>query len=229
MSTPFLNIHWFLDKVNMTGSRLQWYNGILLLLSFAGCRLLWGTYQSLRVYQDIWTAFQVPTTQSIASAISSQALKTDSAVHDIFVPKDGSVCLGDESCVAAQGEVLSYITHAGHIPWWLAAITLASNLVLNSLNFYWYGKMIKAVMSRFNDTPNPNIDRDAAHLDGPVLDAAEKLNQEILSAERNGATEEVEKKQKEVRFDKSASHRQAIATLASGKDASTTEATKRKN
>ncbi|KAH7326773.1 TLC domain-containing protein [Stachybotrys elegans] len=53
LSTPFLNIHWFLDKLNMTGTRLQLYNGILLLGSFFFARLVYGTYQSVRVFGDI--------------------------------------------------------------------------------------------------------------------------------------------------------------------------------
>lgn len=58
LSTPFLNIHWFMDKCNKTGSRAQWINGVALLSTFAGSRLLWGTYQSLRLYQDIWLALR---------------------------------------------------------------------------------------------------------------------------------------------------------------------------
>ena len=60
LSTPFLNIHWFMDKLKMTGSRAQLINGIALILSFGCSRLLWGTYQSVRMYQDIWAAFKTP-------------------------------------------------------------------------------------------------------------------------------------------------------------------------
>jgi hypothetical protein len=42
-STPFLNIHWFLDKTGKTGTKLQLFNGALLLSTFAGTRLIWGT------------------------------------------------------------------------------------------------------------------------------------------------------------------------------------------
>ncbi|KAL6834404.1 TLC domain-containing protein [Trichoderma camerunense] len=56
LSTPFLNIHWFFDKVNMTGSRPQLYNGILLLFSFFSCRLIYGTFQSYCVFRDIFSA-----------------------------------------------------------------------------------------------------------------------------------------------------------------------------
>src|SRR5271170_6240784 len=56
LSSPFLNFHWFFDKLDMTGSRAQLYNGLVLLFTFFCCRLVWGTYQSVRVYQDIWNA-----------------------------------------------------------------------------------------------------------------------------------------------------------------------------
>ncbi len=32
LSTPFLNIHWFFDKLGMTGTKAQLYNGLLLLV-----------------------------------------------------------------------------------------------------------------------------------------------------------------------------------------------------
>lgn len=54
ISTPFLNVHWFMDKVNMTGTRAQLYNGILLLFTFFTSRLVFGTYQSYRVLSDFW-------------------------------------------------------------------------------------------------------------------------------------------------------------------------------
>ena len=60
LSTPFLNIHWWLDKVGMTGSTLQLVNGIALLTTFGGSRLIWGTYQNYSMYKDIWRAVQNP-------------------------------------------------------------------------------------------------------------------------------------------------------------------------
>ena len=44
----------------MTGSTAQWINGIVLVTTFGCSRLLWGTYQSVRMYQDIWEAFKTP-------------------------------------------------------------------------------------------------------------------------------------------------------------------------
>ena len=36
-----------------------------------------------------------------------------------------------------------------YVPVWLAITYLSSNLVLNTLNFYWFGKMIEAIRKRF--------------------------------------------------------------------------------
>ncbi|KAK0241661.1 DUF887-domain-containing protein [Armillaria nabsnona] len=41
-STFFLNIHWFLDKTNRTGSTLQLINGLCLLSTFFAVRLVYG-------------------------------------------------------------------------------------------------------------------------------------------------------------------------------------------
>ncbi|KAL8714622.1 MAG: hypothetical protein Q9220_001570 [cf. Caloplaca sp. 1 TL-2023] len=60
LSTPFLNIHWWLDKVGMTGSTFQLVNGIALLTTFGCSRLVWGPYQNYMMYKDIWRAIQHP-------------------------------------------------------------------------------------------------------------------------------------------------------------------------
>ena len=44
----------------MTGSTAQLINGVALLTTFGSSRLLWGTYQSVRMYHDIWIAFKAP-------------------------------------------------------------------------------------------------------------------------------------------------------------------------
>lgn len=35
------------------------------------------------------------------------------------------------------------------VPIWLAVVYLGSNIVLNTLNFYWFGKMIETIRKRF--------------------------------------------------------------------------------
>lgn len=114
LSTPFLNIHWFFDKVNMTGSSAQLYNGILLLFTFFSARLIYGTYQSFCVFSDMW------------AAVNAHPAKTFS-----------------------ESLVMQYATPESTVPTWLAVSYLASNITLNTLNFYWFIMMIRAVLKRF--------------------------------------------------------------------------------
>ncbi|OBT44829.1 hypothetical protein VE00_05001 [Pseudogymnoascus sp. WSF 3629] len=58
LSTPFVNIHWFLGKMGLAGSKIQMVNGIVLMITFASCRLLWGTYMTFTFFGDVWTAVQ---------------------------------------------------------------------------------------------------------------------------------------------------------------------------
>lgn len=106
----------------MTGSRPQWYNGIFLLSSFFCCRLLWGTYQSFHVARDVWYALYY----------------SPSTTKSVFEPS------------ADSDEVMRF---AGdyHVPVWLAVVYLGSNIVLNTLNWYWFGKMIETIRKRFTE------------------------------------------------------------------------------
>ncbi|MCJ1371410.1 hypothetical protein MMC20_002625 [Loxospora ochrophaea] len=131
LSTPFLNFHWFFDKLNMTGSRPQLYNGLVLLATFFSCRLVWGTYQSVRVYQDVYAALQSP---SALTPFSTTTTTTTLPPH--------------------ANEIMYFSAHAT-VPVWLACVYLSSNLVLNSLNFYWFGKMIETVRKRFQPPAAP--------------------------------------------------------------------------
>jgi TLC domain len=49
-STIFLNIHWFCDKLNLSGSNIQLLNGILLISTFFSVRICYGTFV---IYQAI--------------------------------------------------------------------------------------------------------------------------------------------------------------------------------
>ncbi|AEO54401.1 hypothetical protein MYCTH_2296939 [Thermothelomyces thermophilus ATCC 42464] len=132
LSTPFLNIHWFFDKLNMTGSKPQLYNGIALLTTFFLCRLVWGTYQSAVVYVDMWYSLtRVPSPEYIAAAFADPLTASDPDANPMFFSPDPQP-----------------------VPVWLTALYLASNLVLNALNWYWFVKMIAAVRKRF-EPPKP--------------------------------------------------------------------------
>ena len=135
LSSPFLNFHWFFDKLHMTGSRPQWYNGIFLLSSFFCCRLLWGTYQSIRVAQDVWAALHLDPLSRSAKAV--------------FLEPDA--------------ERVQMMRFAGDydMPLWLAVVYLSSNVVLNTLNFYWFGKMIETIRKRFRESKGGRKKEDA--------------------------------------------------------------------
>lgn len=125
LSTPFLNIHWFFDKLGMTGTKAQLYNGIILLFTFFSARLIWGVGQSALVWYDIYRAlFTAPNTEYMSVTPANEQLP------------------GTE-------DIMMYAKEAGPLPIWLAAIYLASNITLNTLNIFWFGKMIKAVQKRF--------------------------------------------------------------------------------
>ncbi|KAI1001516.1 hypothetical protein K3495_g6685 [Podosphaera aphanis] len=59
LSTPFLNIHWFFDKLGMTGSKAQLYNGLTLLFMFFSARLVWGAFATVYIYGDIWQVWHL--------------------------------------------------------------------------------------------------------------------------------------------------------------------------
>ncbi|KAF9192545.1 hypothetical protein BGZ51_005341 [Haplosporangium sp. Z 767] len=61
LSTPFLNIHWFMDKLGMTGSIYQLINGIVLLSVFFCARIVFGLYMSYQTYLNVLPVLeQVP-------------------------------------------------------------------------------------------------------------------------------------------------------------------------
>ncbi|KAF3491482.1 DUF887 domain-containing protein [Arthroderma uncinatum] len=176
LSTTFLNFHWFFDKLGMTGCRAQWYNGMVLLSVFFSCRLIWGSYNSFYVFWDIYRAFQ---------ATSKSAQLSTAEFHSlVFSPRNTTMCL-DDNCIRANAEI-SQFAHfsATGIPPWLAFTYLGSNTVLNTLNWYWFSKMIDAVLKRFRGediapgekTAAPeSIEGDASAI---VLEAAATLEQQ---------------------------------------------------
>lgn len=129
----------------MTGSRAQWYNGMALLFSFFACRLVWGTWQTVVVYGDMWNALQQ--TWVAAAAPLSEALSVNA---NVFHPsRDGSLCV-NEACVRANVEITKFKEYtAGGVPTWLVLTYVGSNLILNFLNFFWFSKMVETVLKRF--------------------------------------------------------------------------------
>ncbi|RKP23518.1 TLC domain-containing protein [Syncephalis pseudoplumigaleata] len=56
LSTPFLNIHWFMDKTGMTGTVWQAINGVILLSAFFVARILFGIWSSFEFFGEIYHA-----------------------------------------------------------------------------------------------------------------------------------------------------------------------------
>ncbi|KAF9350378.1 hypothetical protein BGX26_011429 [Mortierella sp. AD094] len=104
LSTPFLNIHWFMDKLGMTGSIYQLVNGVILLSLFLSVRIMFGIYMSYQTYQ---TAILV----------------------------------------------------IDQIPLHLIIVYSLANVILNSLNIYWFYKMIESLMKRFRPSKKGGKDK----------------------------------------------------------------------
>ncbi|GAA6045573.1 hypothetical protein NBRC10513_004991 [Rhodotorula toruloides] len=51
LSTIFLNAHWLLDKLHLTGSPLQMLNGLFLVSTYICARLVFGTYTSWQFWK----------------------------------------------------------------------------------------------------------------------------------------------------------------------------------
>lgn len=137
MSSPTLNIHWFMDKLDLTGSIYQAINGALLTSTFFCCRLVWGAYNSYWVFSDMYQAVQaghsVP--PSIVPDISTRKAQTELAMRtrDPNMQSTAFMQMGRE-----------------YIPLWLVSAYIISNTVLNLLNYYWFGKMIQTIRKRFD-------------------------------------------------------------------------------
>jgi len=104
LSTPFLTIHWFLDKTKRTGSTLQWFNGMALLATFFGARICYGGYMSYNFFQTL-------------QAVRSQ------------------------------------------LPTYIVVVYALGNLSLQSLNWFWFYKMLQSVSKRFSEKEKPSGER----------------------------------------------------------------------
>jgi hypothetical protein len=119
LSSPFLNIHWFCDKLNMTGGTVQLVNGIFLLATFFLCRLAWGSYASLSVFRDCLRALR----------FNQAGLNT---ITPVISPNNVMVYAGDRDT-----------------PAWILISYALSNVTLNLLNWYWIKQMIATIRKRF--------------------------------------------------------------------------------
>ena len=136
LSTPFLNIHWFCDKLELTGSIYQAINGAFLVGTFFGCRLVWGIYSSAWVFKDM---FQLVSRghSDFGLRVPHGTIRTMSTDELLRIAKD------------PVGQQIAFNTEL-YTPLWIPLVYLVSNLVLNSLNIFWFGKMIQTLRTRFD-------------------------------------------------------------------------------
>jgi len=97
---------------------LQLVNGLVLVTTFGCSRLLWGTYQSVCMYADLWKAWNY-------------------------------VGVGGAGGMAGAVGVGGVDVDVARLPAWLAVVFAGGNAVLCALNYYWFGKMVRAVAKRF--------------------------------------------------------------------------------
>jgi len=161
LSSPFLNVHWFCDKTGMTGSKFQLYNGFLLIGTFFCCRLVWGTLNSYWVIRDILAGLNV----------------TPNVMATLIAKDPANVSL-PATFPASYEHTMVYVDENTTVPLWLAGVYVAANLTLNSLNFYWFFKMIEAIRKRFDGSD--------AKLDKQALETA--MQEDKPKGEVEGAT-----------------------------------------
>ena len=139
LSSPFNNIHWFLDKLHLTGSTYQWINGIILIITFFCCRLVWGAFNSYWVFSDIWQAIQ----HGRLIGDSDLGLK-------LGLGQSVPATTAEETAARSPRAEIMQFAGDQSVPLWLATSYLLSNIVLNCLNYYWMGKMIETIRKRFD-------------------------------------------------------------------------------
>lgn len=185
LSTPFLNFHWFFDKLDMTGSAPQLYNGIVLMATFAGSRLVWGTYNFFTVFPDILKGLKYQDT------VAGQAFLASGQAQTAIDTAAGVVVEGDDMHAAA----LRLYTMPRYLPTWIAAVYLVSYTVLMLLNVVWFGKMIATIRARFDPPFGTRSPEEAAKA---AKAAAEKTVAVASGVEKNGV-QSMEIEAKEVR------------------------------
>lgn len=147
LSSPFLNIHWFCDKLKLTGGKIQLVNGMVLLGTFFSARIVWGVYNSVMVFKDIFGAYANP---------------PPATGMDMLLVQDALV----------DAKVVSHPYEGMEVPLWLAAVYLGSNLTLNGLNFWWFSRMIVTVASRFKSPEKVEGKRENILVEGTEVDLA---------------------------------------------------------
>ena len=120
----------------MTGSIYQAINGAFLVGTFFGCRLVWGIYSSCWVFRDMYWLIRDGHT-NFAARVPSGQMHVMSTEELLAISRD------------PIGQTQAF-NQERYLPIWIPIVYLASNLVLNTLNVFWFGKMIETIRTRFD-------------------------------------------------------------------------------
>lgn len=116
---------------------LQAINGVFLVGTFFGCRLVWGLWNSFIVFQDQLTLhLRGHTNYSLRHPIGKHT--SPYTVEQLLALRSDKI---------AQ---LDAFNREQYIPLWIPVVYLISNLTLNGLNVFWFGKMIETIRTRFD-------------------------------------------------------------------------------
>lgn len=115
---------------------LQAINGVFLVVTFFCCRIVWGLWSSYWVFSDAFHPITSGRT-NFAAAVPFGKVYTHTTSELLALSK-------------APEAQLAAFNREQYLPLWLPALYLASNFVLNSLNVFWFGKMIETIRTRFD-------------------------------------------------------------------------------
>lgn len=196
LSSPFLNIHWFCDKLNLTGSIYQAVNGAFLTGTFFACRIIYGNISSVYVFNDVFRGFYYGNSSlrlAEGGGMKPGAGATGAGVTAVpgrtYTTADLLQIYGDE-----QGQRYAFVGET-HVPLILALTYLASNIVLNTLNIYWFAKMVQTIRSRFD----PPIGTKGTSAKEIHYERPEKVEEKIEKEVHNDAREAIERAKREGR------------------------------
>lgn len=79
-------------------------------------------------------------------------LNATPAVITALAAKDAAGLALQADLPTSYAQTMIYVNDETTVPLWLAVVYIGANMTLNSLNFYWFFKMIDAIRKRF-DTP----------------------------------------------------------------------------
>jgi hypothetical protein len=108
-----------------------------LLATFFGCRLVWGTYASLRAASDVFKALALARSAPFEPPLAHSVFAWDATAKTFASP-------------LAALQVVQYAPETPEVPTWLWVSFAASNVTLNALNWFWFEKMIGTIRKRFD-------------------------------------------------------------------------------